>query len=173
MPLIVGPSIAAAGFVLLVLPGASAGYFRGFLPGIAVLGLGMAISIAPLTTTVMNAVEPESAGTASGINNAMSRVAGLLAIAVFGWLMASVFEPRLQESLREDGIAPDIANAVWAQRDKLAAIEVPAASGDNAARAAVKDAFVAGYRVIMGVSAGLALASAAIAAVFLRGRRKH
>lgn len=170
LPLVVGPAIAALGFSLLVLPGTSASYFSGFLPGIAVLGLGMAISVAPLTTTVMNCVDPDSAGTASGINNAMSRVAGLLAIAVFGWLMASVFEPRLQEGLRSVGIAADTANAIWAQRDKLAAISVPATADAQAARAAVQAAFVAGYRMIMGVSAGLALASAAIAAAFLRGR---
>jgi EmrB/QacA subfamily drug resistance transporter len=173
LPLIIGPSIAAIGFSLLMLPGTSTGYFSGFLPGIAVLGLGMAISIAPLTTTVMNCVEPESAGTASGINNAMSRVAGLLAIAVFGWVMASVFEPRLQHLLQGGGIAPETASAIWAQRDKLAAIAVRTGSDGDAARAAVQEAFVAGYRVIMGVSAGLALASAAVAAVSLRGRRSR
>jgi hypothetical protein len=130
----------------------------------------MAISVAPLTTTVMNCVEPESAGTASGINNATSRVAGLLAIAVFGWVMASVFEPRLQDGLRADHIAADIANAVWMQRDKLAAIVLPTASGADAAHAVVQHAFVAGYRVIMIVSASMALASAALAAALLGGR---
>lgn len=167
-PLVVGPSIAAAGFALLMLPGASAGYFRGFMPGICVLGLGMAISIAPLTTTVMNSVGRDAAGTASGVNNAMSRVAGLLGIAVFGWLMASVFEPRLQENLGTFGVGPDVAAAVWAQRDKLAAIAPPAHAGD-AARAAVHQAFVAGYRAVMATSAALALASAVVGAVFLRG----
>jgi EmrB/QacA subfamily drug resistance transporter len=167
-PLIVGPSLAAAGFALLMLPGTSAGYFAGFMPGICVLGLGMTVAIAPLTTTVMNSVGRESAGTASGVNNAMSRVAGLLGIAVFGWLMALVFEPRLQENLGASGVPPDVVAAVWAQRDKLAAIAPPPHSAD-AARAAVQAAFVAGYRAIMAVSAVLALASAAIAAVFLRG----
>jgi len=173
-PLIVGPSITAAGFALLTIPGTSAGYFTGFLPGIALLGLGMAIAVAPLTTTVMDAVDAQTAGTASGINNAVSRVAGLLAIAVFGWLMASVFEPRLQEDLKADGVPPEIASAVWTQRDKLAAIAVPATSvagAERAARAAVQGAFVAGYRGIMAVSAALALASALVAAFFLdRGR---
>jgi EmrB/QacA subfamily drug resistance transporter len=166
-PLIVGPAVAAAGFALLMLPGTSASYFSGFLPGIAVLGLGMTIAIAPLTTTVMNSVGREASGTASGVNNAMSRVAGLLAIAVFGWLMASVFEPRLQDGLSAAGMSRDAAAAIWAQRDKLAAIQAPPES-----RAVVQQAFVAGYRAIMGASAMLALASAAIAAVFIRSPRQ-
>jgi EmrB/QacA subfamily drug resistance transporter len=168
-PLIAGPALAAAGFALLTLPGTSANYFTGFLPGIAVLGLGMTIAIAPLTTTVMNSVPREESGTASGVNNAMSRVAGLLAIAVFGWLMALIFEPRLHDALQAGGTAPDVADAVWSQRDKLAAIDVPGAG--QAAHAAVHTAFVAGYRAVMAVSAALALGSAAIAAVFLREGR--
>ena len=162
LPLVVGPLIAAAGFALLVLPGTNAGYFH-FLPGIVVLGLGMTVAVAPLTTTVMNAVEPASAGVASGINNAVSRVAGLLAIAVFGWLMASVFEPRLQQALAGSGLSREAMDAVWAQRDKLAAIPAPAGVASDA----VKAAFVAGYRWIMAVSAALALASALAAAVLL------
>jgi EmrB/QacA subfamily drug resistance transporter len=171
-PLVIGPCIAACGFGLLALPGVDSGYFRGFLAGISVLGLGMAVTVAPLTTTVMNAVEVEKAGIASGINNAVSRVAGLLAIAVFGWLMASVFEPRLHEGLQAARLPTAVVDAVWKERDKLAAIVPPA----NAAAVgpAVKAAFVAGYRWIMGVSAGLALASAVVAALMLdasAGRR--
>lgn len=162
-PLLVGPLIAAAGYALLAVPGQSASYWTGFLPGIAVLGVGMSIAIAPLTTTVMNAVDSESAGLASGVNNAMSRVAGLLAIAVFGWLMASVFEPRLQEAL--SALPRATADALWSQRDKLAAIEVPATA--HAARDAVHASFVAGYRWIMVASAVLSLASAGVAALWI------
>jgi EmrB/QacA subfamily drug resistance transporter len=173
-PLVAGPLIAAGGFALLALPGAQASYWSGFLPGVAVLGLGMAIAVAPLTTTVMNAVDPQAAGTASGINNAVSRVAGLLAVAVFGWLMASVFEPRLQAALASAQLPGDLVEAVWSQRDKLAAIELPQGSrgaAAEAARTAVHEAFVAGYRWIMVASAGLALASALVAAVWIDGRR--
>ena len=171
-PLIVGPQIAAAGFALLALPGAGASYWTGFLPGIAVMGLGMAIAVAPLTTTVMNAVEADAVGTASGVNNALSRVAGVLAIAVFGALMAAVFEPRLRTAL--DGLPDDVVRAVWQQRDRLAAIELtPGSPGANEARAAVKDAFVSGYRWIMAVSAVLALASAAVAAAWVENVGKR
>jgi EmrB/QacA subfamily drug resistance transporter len=170
-PLIVGPLIAAAGFALLAWPGRGADYWSGFLPGVAVLGLGMAITAAPLTTTVMNAVPAESSGTASGINNALSRVAGVLAIAVFGALMAAVFEPRLRAALAAAGVPADLAASVLQQRDRLAAIELPAGSagpGVQAVQGAVQEAFVAGYRWIMMASAALALASAAVAALWVR-----
>jgi EmrB/QacA subfamily drug resistance transporter len=164
-PLVAGPLIAAAGFVLLAWPGTAASYWTGFLPGVAVLGLGVTIAVAPLTTTVMNSVAADAVGTASGVNNALSRVAGVLAIAMFGALMAAVFEPRLRAAMQAAGLPADVADAIWRQRDRLAAIEPPAgAEAAQAVRAAVKEAFVAGYRWIMGLSALLALASAAVAA---------
>jgi EmrB/QacA subfamily drug resistance transporter len=167
-PLIVGPLIAAAGFALLALPGTGASYWTGFLPGIFVLGLGMAAAVAPLTTTVMNSVDADAVGTASGVNNALSRVAGVLAIAVFGALMAAVFGTRLRAGLEAAGLPAELAGAIWQQRDRLAAIELPAGA-PAAAGEAVKQAFVSGYRWIMVVSALLAVASAGVAAMWLDG----
>ncbi|MEJ8853162.1 MFS transporter [Variovorax robiniae] len=89
MPLVIGPAIAACGFGLLAaLPGVGSSYWAAFLPGVLVLGFGMTVTVAPLTTTVMNSVGAELAGTASGVNNAVSRTAAVLAIAVFGVVMA-------------------------------------------------------------------------------------
>lgn len=164
-PLVAGPGLAAAGFALLAWPGVGASYWSGFLPGVLVLGLGMAVAVAPLTTVVMAAVPAESAGVGSGINNAVSRVAGVLAIAVFGWLLAGVFDPHLRDALAA-AVPHDIAEAAFAQRGKLAALQPPADASPEAARAvrdATKAAFVAGFRAVMLTSAVLALASAWVA----------
>ncbi|MGO4328886.1 DHA2 family efflux MFS transporter permease subunit [Cupriavidus sp. 2TAF22] len=173
-PLIVGPLVAAAGFALFALPGSGGGsYWTTFFPAVLVLGAGMTISVAPLTTTVMNAVPPGSAGTASGINNAAARVATLLAIAVLGIVMANVFDRRLERALAGSGavVPAQVVQAVQAQRGRLAAIEIPATAEPRAAQAvrhAVSNAFVAGFRRVMLLSALLAAGGAACAWLLLR-----
>jgi EmrB/QacA subfamily drug resistance transporter len=172
-PLIIGPLIAALGFAALAWPGTDGTYWTTFFPGIVVLGFGMAITVAPLTTTVMNAVSAQASGTASGINNAVSRTAGLLAVAMFGSLMAWAFEAHLREALGSMSVPSDVADLVYGQRARLAGIEVPTgidASVAAAARRSVDAAFVAGFRWVMAVSAGLGLASALIAAFSIGSR---
>jgi EmrB/QacA subfamily drug resistance transporter len=181
-PLIVGPLVAAVGFALFALPGSGGNYWVTFFPAALVLGAGMTISVAPLTTTVMNAVPRDSAGTASGINNAAARVATLLAIAVLGIVMARVFDHRLERALGQSqvqsragaSVPPQLAQAVLAQRGKLAAIEIPVAANPQAQaaiRQAVDNAFVAGFRWVMLLSALLAAGGAACAWLFLRPAR--
>jgi EmrB/QacA subfamily drug resistance transporter len=165
-PLIVGPLIAAAGFLLFALPSVGASYWTTFFPAFFVLGLGMAVSVAPLTTVVMGSVEQTRAGTASGINNAVSRVAGVLAVAVLGIVMVSAFSHRLQPSLATLDLAPGVLHQIQSSQIRLAGLEVPSGLDTRTSsmlRAAIDQAFVFGFRLIMLLCAGLAVASAAVA----------
>jgi EmrB/QacA subfamily drug resistance transporter len=171
LPLTVGPIIAAAGFVLFALPEVSGNYWTSFFPAVVVLGLGMTMTVAPLTTTVMSSVGEEQAGVASGINNAVSRTAGLLAIAVFGVMMLLAFSQRLAGRMSELGLDEQVRHTVYEQRVKLGGLELPA-NADSATqekiRGAVADSFVFGFRVIMFTSAALALASGGSAWLLIR-----
>src|SRR5579872_3795356 len=163
IPLVLGPLIAATGFALFTRPGIGGSYWTMFFPPLVMLGLGMAISVAPLTTTVMNSVDQNHAGTASGVNNAISRIAALLAVAVFGALLTGVFQSALDRRLNQLGVSPASKAHVEAQRSRLAAAE----TNDALARRAIDEAFVAGYRIVLWVASGLAVASSLTAAMLI------
>jgi EmrB/QacA subfamily drug resistance transporter len=174
LPLTVGPAIAAAGFFLLSVPHEDARFVTALLPALSILGLGMAITVAPLTTTVLNAVGERDEGIASGINNAVARVAGLLAIAAFGVVASSVFDGALDRRLSERGLAPVASKIPAAERHKLGAAQVPPGLPEPERRGiqqAIAAALADSFRVSMKVSAALALLSSACALVFLPSQR--
>jgi hypothetical protein len=166
LPLIVGPLIAGVGFGLFTRGAAGRSYWSGLFPAVIVLGLGLAVSVAPLTTTVMNSIDQSRAGVASGVNNAVSRVAGLLAIAVLGLVFATTFNGRLERGLDGLGLSGAERQAVEAQRGKLAA----ATSDDVRVQRLVRESFVGAYSVVLWIAVGLSVASALSAAVLIEAR---
>jgi MFS family permease len=173
LPLVIGPVIAAIGFLLFALPGIGGSYSTTFFPAIVVLGFGMAISVAPLTTTVMGSVTQARAGVASGINNAVSRTAGLLAVAILGIVMLQAFNARLNQSLKSIEITPSVRQELDAQRIRLAAAKAPADLNPGQRvelERAIAESFVYGFRVVMLIAAGLALLSAIAAWVLIEGK---
>jgi EmrB/QacA subfamily drug resistance transporter len=174
IPLVAGPTIAAFGFALFAIPGPGANYWTTFFPATVVLGLGMALSVAPLTTTVMSAVPENRVGIASGINNAVSRAAGLLAVAVFGLLMLHQFNRALDSHLTKLPVPSAIDQSLNGQRIKLAGVTLPAdtpAPLRETLRRAIEESFVEGFRAVMLAGSGLAVASG-LAALFLIGGGK-
>ena len=166
LPLIVGPLIDMAGFALFARPAVGGSYWTTFFPAFVVLGLGMAITVAPLTTVVMNSVPREAAGVASGINNAVSRVAGVLAIAVLGLVMQQAFGHRLLTSVSQLNLDPSVANYLQSNLVQLGALQPPPNLDPSAAsqiQSEIAKAFIFAFRLIMLICAALAAASAWIA----------
>ena len=175
-PLTVGPVIAAAGFALFAFPGIGGSYWTTSFPAMAVLGLGMAVSVAPLTTTVMGAVEGQYAGAASGINNAVSRIAGTLAIALLGAVVVGVFGATLDTRLTDMQVTREIRLALDAEAPKFAEAKVPPQIEGEQRRVlerTLDESFVWSFRVAMFAAAALALASALCAALTIGPPRQN
>ncbi len=170
LPLTAGPALAAAGLGLLALSASRGRYAATVLPGLTMLSLGIALTAAPLTATVLNSVGAEETGTASGINNAVARVAGLLAIAILGVVASARFDRALDRRLSDSGfsapervVSPSERRKLGAARAAAPLSEVERARAQEAIARSVEDAF----RLVMGLAAGLALLAAASAAAGL------
>ncbi len=173
LPLMIGPVIAAAGFVLFARPGLGGSYWTTFFPAIVVLGLGMALVIAPLTTTAMNSVSGSHSGLASGVNNAVSRTAGLLAIPVLGIFVFLVFSGGLDARVQSLDLSPQAQEQLEAEKVNLGGAEVPSGVSQETGvkvERAIQESFLAGFRLAMFIAAGLAVASAVAAAVIMEGK---
>jgi hypothetical protein len=168
---------AAAGFAMFVLPAADAGsYWTSFFPAVMVMSLGMTVSVAPLTTTVMGAVEERHAGIASGINNAVSRTAALLAVAVFGVVMLGTFKGDLGEHLSKSPLPQETREQILAQSGDLAETKVPVGLSDEehaAVSGAITQSFVSGFRVVAYIAAILGILSAIASWVLIEGKPKR
>lgn len=174
MPLAAGSGITGLGLAMLAVPTTGAPYWSTFLPGVLVLGLGMAVSIPPLTTGVMNAADDRHAGIASAVNNAASRVAFLIAVAAVGPLLLIAFN-WLQAPLMAEIEMPDaVREAIRRDPGRLADLTAPAGAGAAGPMivAAAREALIDAFRVATAGLALLALASGFVALLmYPKGRR--
>jgi EmrB/QacA subfamily drug resistance transporter len=167
--LTVGPGVVALGFVLLALPGITIGpvaYWWTYFPGILVIGVGMGITVAPLTTAVMSSAPSEHSGVASGVNIAVTRSAQVLALAILGGVAIFTFSSALQTRANSLPLSEEQRATLAASADKLG--ETPPPPGLNQQTAAqvttaVQESFVNTFRLLSIISACMALLSAALA----------
>jgi EmrB/QacA subfamily drug resistance transporter len=168
LPLTVGPIVAALGIALFARIGTGNSYWSTIFPAVCLLGFGLAITVAPLTTTVMAAVETAHSGVASGVNNAVARVAGLLAIAIFGVFLVRVFDAQVHSRLDRLSLAAGPRAQIEEQLPKMAGAELKAVTLDSGQRndvqRAIDEAFTSGFRMVIFGSAILALAAAGFGA---------
>ena len=166
LPLIVGPTTTAVGFLLFTLAGPTSSYWTGFLLPVAIVGLGMAVAVTPLTTTVINAVPGHQTGVASGINNAVASVAALVAIAIFGAVALDGYNRALDRQLQAAALPPSVMQIIEGARGKFVidrALTTALGPDRPVAEAIVKESLAEGIHIGMLLAAGLALASAACA----------
>jgi predicted MFS family arabinose efflux permease len=171
LPLIAGPTVVAVGFFLLSVPGTSGSYWTTFFLPMLVLGFGMAITVAPLTTTVLNSVPGHQTGVASGINNAVAQVASLLMIAILGTVGIATLNRSLDRHLAATQASAEVHKIVDAGRRGFVIPPMPADTSEQArqtAHAVIADAFVDSIHRVMLIAAALALASAGSAALTIR-----
>jgi EmrB/QacA subfamily drug resistance transporter len=169
LPLTVGPLVAAVGFALFAIVPQNGRYLVAFFPAVVVMGLGMTISVAPLTTTVMNAVPDSESGLASGVNNAVSRLASLLAVAAFGAVLVTVFNHSLDQRLSQLALDPHIRAQIDAARPQLAASHSP----DPIVQNAITESFLSGYRAVIWIATGLAVLAAIFASLLIQSRTRE
>lgn len=164
--------VSAAGFVLLSRAGIGESYWLTFFPGLALIGVGMAFSMTPLTALGITSVESRYAGVASGVLNAAARVGNLLVVTILVALIGWLFARSLGARLAPLQLAPQVEHAVLEQRNRLAGAQVPA-EPDEATRAkielAIDESFITGFQTAMLVSAGILVASS-LGALFKIGR---
>ena len=172
LPLVVGPIVTAVAYFLFLLPGIGGNYWTNFFTPVVVLGLGMAITVAPLTTTVMSSIAQNRAGIASGVNNAVARTASLIAIAVLGVVMIHVFKTNLDHRLSTANLPASVAQSLQTQSIKLAAIDIPENLNPGTHQLihrAIDESFVSEFRWVMVIGAALAAASAVTALFWIGG----
>jgi hypothetical protein len=168
--------VTAAGLALFLRLDTDVDYLTDLLPALLVFGLGLSMTVAPLTSTVLADADESNAGIASGVNNAIARVAGLVAIAAVGAVVAASFGSRLEDEVGDQANRPEVAAAVEAAKDQpLAAVEVQGVPEDVQAsvRDAAEDASVGAFRVGVGIATALVALGGILGLVGIRNPRRE
>jgi hypothetical protein len=166
LPLMLGPTLAAAGFILFAVPGAGGSYWTTYFPAVVVLGFGMSLVLAPLSIAILNAVEEDHSGLGSGVNRSVQRMAKLLGLAAF--------DNDLDASVNALDLTPGQKTALQTEEVTLGADNFfDGASGEDKAAIdrVVDQALISAFRFAASISAGMAVASAIAAALLLQGKK--
>ena len=169
LQMILGPALVASGAVFLAFFGNQSDYVKGFLPGLSLFGIGMALVIAPLTKSAL-AVQPQFSGSASGLNNAVARFAAIFAIAILGAVMLTTFSGRLQQSVDQSNLTVVQSQQLTTQANKLGGINIPddfSPNSQQVAKQIIRDSFLFAYRSAMLICAGMAALAALMAVIFI------
>ena len=175
LPLVFGSLIVAVGYFMLIIPEVGGSYWTTFFPGILTLGIGMGIIVAPLTTAVMGSVGEGHSGLASGVNNAIARTAGLIAIAVIGIVVMNIFSHDLDKNLGSIYLTDKEISHIESGKIDLAAMDIPESVDATTAsfiKGAISDSFVSAFQVAMLISVILALAGSATAYFSMSSKSK-
>jgi EmrB/QacA subfamily drug resistance transporter len=165
----IGPLVSASGFLLFLRITADVRYFTELLPGIILFGIGLAITVAPLTAAILGDVEKEHAGVASAVNNAVARVAGLLAVAAIGAIVATQFGAALDRSVAKMPNLP--ASAIIEAKTKPLDTHLPPGVNNNIGsdfQTALQAASVSAFRVGVLSMAGLLVVGGLVSAIGIR-----
>jgi EmrB/QacA subfamily drug resistance transporter len=174
--LIIGPAAAGAGLLILSFIKQTAGpsaYWTSFFPGVIVFGLGMSFTVAPLTAAVMGSVSDHFSGTASGVNNAVTRIANVFANAIFGALAVLFFTGALQNQLKTIKLDTKDKQEILAQAANLGNAKTPANINDTdkiTIEKAYHESFINAYANIMRISAALGFLGALMAVIFIKNK---
>jgi EmrB/QacA subfamily drug resistance transporter len=170
-----GPAIGGSGLLLLMAVDRNADYLTQILPALLVFGLGLAMTVAPLTATVLSDADQNHAGIASGVNNAVARVAGLLAIAALGAVVSSHFVASLDSRVSGERLSPAARMALEAAKKRPLATDVPASvrgAERSKLEGALKDSSVSAFRLGIGIAGGIVILGGLVSAAGIRNPRR-
>jgi EmrB/QacA subfamily drug resistance transporter len=175
IPLVLGPLISSLGYLMIAYADLSKNnYWYGLFPAIVVLGFGMTITIAPLTTAVMNSVSASYSGLVSGVNNSLGRISGVMAIAVFGLILFNSFDYRITDKMRTNEFSREVIESIENQKTRLSAITIDGDIDTNTKKKVdklVRESYLSSFKLIIILTSALAFTSGIVALASIKGNK--